>query len=53
MYADFEENFGLLSHAMEIYERAVKTIKPGPEQNECINMQIAKATQFFGIARAR
>ena len=24
MYADFEENFGLLNHAMEIYDRAAK-----------------------------
>ena len=26
MYADFEENFGLLSHAMSIYDRATKEI---------------------------
>jgi len=25
MYADYEENFGLLSHAMEIYERATNS----------------------------
>jgi pre-mRNA-splicing factor SYF1 len=31
MYADFEENFGLLSHAMEIYERAVAIMNQGPE----------------------
>jgi pre-mRNA-splicing factor SYF1 len=24
MYADYEENFGLLTHAMEIYDRAAK-----------------------------
>jgi pre-mRNA-splicing factor SYF1 len=53
MYADFEENFGLLSHAMEIYERAVNLMKQGPEQVECINVYIAKATSFFGIARTR
>lgn len=44
MYADFEENFGLLSHAMEIYERAVAIMTRGPEQVECINMYISKAT---------
>jgi len=53
MYADFEENFGLLTHSMDIYERASKVMKPGPDQNEFINMHIAKATQFFGIATAR
>lgn len=53
MYADFEENFGLLSHAMEIYERAVNLMKQGLEQVECINVYIAKATQFFGIAKTR
>jgi pre-mRNA-splicing factor SYF1 len=26
MFADYEENFGLLSHAMDIYERATNTI---------------------------
>ena len=31
MYADFEENFGLLSHAMAIYDRATKEIAQGPE----------------------
>jgi|LauGreDrversion4_2_1035121.scaffolds.fasta_scaffold151999_1 hypothetical protein len=27
MYADFEENFGLTSRAMEIYETAAKELK--------------------------
>lgn len=31
MYADYEENFGLLSHAMDIYERATNTISDSLE----------------------
>jgi len=27
MYADFEENFGLISHALAIYDRAVKELQ--------------------------
>ena len=26
MYADYEENFGLINHAMEVYDRASKEL---------------------------
>ena len=53
MYADFEENFGLLSHAMAIYDRATKEIAQGPELLQMFNIYIAKATQFYGVSRTR
>ena len=53
MYADFEENFGLLSHAMSIYDRATKEIGQGQELLEVFDLYIAKATQFYGVSRTR
>lgn len=44
MFADFEENFGLLSHAVEIYDRAIREMKQGEELLEVINLYIAKTT---------
>ena len=53
MFADFEENFGLLSHAMAIYDRATKEVDQGEELLQVFNLYISKATQFYGIARTR
>ena len=53
MFADFEENFGLLSHAMAIYDRATKEVDQGEELMQVFNLYIAKATQFYGVARTR
>ena len=44
MFADYEENFGLLSHAMSIYDRATKEVDQGPELLHVFNLYIAKAT---------
>ena len=44
MFADFEENFGLLSHAMAIYDRATKEVDQGDELLQVFNLYIAKAT---------
>ncbi len=53
MFADFEENFGLLSRAMAVYDRATKEVDQGEELMQVFNMYIAKATQFYGISRTR
>ena len=53
MYADFEENFGLISHAMAIYDRATKEIDQGEELLQIFDLYIAKATQFYGVSRTR
>ena len=44
MHADFEENFGLLSHAMAIYDRATREVDQGEELIQVFNLYIAKAT---------
>jgi pre-mRNA-splicing factor SYF1 len=53
MYADFEENFGLLNHAMEIYDRACKELTENRDRYEVLNLQIAKSADFYGISRTR
>lgn len=53
MYADFEENFGLLNHAMEIYDRACRDLSEPKDRYEVLNLQIAKSAEFYGVSRTR
>ena len=52
MFADYEENFGLINHAMEIYDRASKELAKD-DKLEVFNLYIAKAGEFFGVSKAR
>ena len=49
MWADYEENFGLLSHAMDCYDRATRDVP----SMETWNLYLAKAANYYGIARTR
>ncbi|TNV83299.1 hypothetical protein FGO68_gene1183 [Halteria grandinella] len=53
MYADFEENFGLLNHAMAVYDRASKDLQDPSDKYEVLNLQIAKSADFFGLSKTR
>lgn len=53
MYAEFEENYGLINHAMAIYDRALKDMYNSPEKFQIFNLYLAKATHFFGVTRSR
>lgn len=53
MYSDYEENFGLLNHAMEVYDRACKELQDPKDRYEVLNLQIAKAAEFYGVTRTR
>jgi len=53
MYSDLEENFGLLSHAMDILEQGVKKVTNMDFKFELYNLMLAKVTQYFGIMKAR
>jgi pre-mRNA-splicing factor SYF1 len=53
MYADFEENFGLLNHAMEIYDRASKELTEPADRFEVLNLQLSKSADFYGLTRTR
>jgi pre-mRNA-splicing factor SYF1 len=52
MYADFEENFGLISHVSEIYDKATKEL-PEKERFEVFNVYIAKTIEYYGITKTR
>lgn len=52
MYADFEEHFGLINHAMKIYDRACRELDK-EERFECYNLYVAKAAEFYGVQRTR
>ena len=49
MYAKLEENYGLLNHAIEIYDKAVRDL--GDPQLFYMYMQ--KASEYFGICKMR
>jgi pre-mRNA-splicing factor SYF1 len=52
MYADYEENFGLINHAMEVYDRACKELDK-EDRFEVFNLYIAKAAEFYGVTKTR
>jgi pre-mRNA-splicing factor SYF1 len=52
MYADFEEKFGLLNHAFEIYDRMVANV-PESDKLEAYNLYIAKISYYLGVTKSR
>lgn len=52
MYADFEEHFGLINHAMRVYDRACKDLSK-EDRFEVYNLSISKASEFFGVVKTR
>lgn len=52
MYADYEENFGLINHASEIYDRACKELNE-EDRLEIFNIYIAKTAEYYGITKTR
>ncbi len=49
-FAALEENHGLARAAMEVYDRAVRTV-PEPERLAIYELYLAKASEFFGIGK--
>ena len=52
MYAEFEENYGLINHSIEIYDRMVINV-PDCEKMKAYDLYIAKVAQFLGITKTR
>ena len=52
MYAQLEEQHGLVKNAMGVYERACKSVAP-PERHDLYVLYINKATEFFGVTKTR
>jgi pre-mRNA-splicing factor SYF1 len=52
LYAKFEEEFGLLKRAMDIYNRAAEACAPEDRQKTYF-IAVARCAEFFGITRCR
>jgi pre-mRNA-splicing factor SYF1 len=50
MYAEFEEKYGLLNHAIEIYDRMASNID---EKMLAYSIYIGKVAEFLGITKTR
>ena len=49
-YAALEESYGLARSAMEVYDKAVRTV-PQSQRLPVYDLYLARASQFFGIAK--
>lgn len=52
MYGEFEEEYGLLNHAIEIYDRMVFNVDY-KDKLEAYNIYIAKVATYLGITKTR
>ncbi|CAD8151307.1 unnamed protein product [Paramecium octaurelia] len=52
MYGEFEEQYGLLNHAIEIYDRMVFNVEY-QDKMEAYNIYIAKVALYLGITKTR
>lgn len=52
MFAEFEEKFGLLNHAIEIYDHLVLKVDEKDRKN-CYQIYIAKVAEFLGVTKTR
>lgn len=53
MYAEYEEKYGLINHAMKIYDRALKDLEDKDVKFQIFNMYLSKASKYFGITHSR
>ena len=44
MYSDYEEKYGLISHSLEVLDRAIKEITDPDCQLELVNLYLSKTT---------
>jgi pre-mRNA-splicing factor SYF1 len=52
MYANLEEEYGLARRAMQIYDRATRTV-PEEDKFAMFSLYILRAAEFFGITKTR
>ncbi len=52
MYAEMEEKYGLISHAVEIYDRMVEAV-PYEDKENAFYVYISKVSNFLGITKTR
>lgn len=51
-YARIEEKYGLLNHVVQVYQRALHSVKPS-EKAQVFYMLLAKTLEYFGISQMR
>ncbi len=49
-YAKLEEDYGLARSAMEVYDRAVRTV-PQADRLAIYDLYLARAHEFFGLGK--
>eukprot|EP01016_Furgasonia_blochmanni_P011837 TRINITY_DN1551_c0_g1_i6.p1 TRINITY_DN1551_c0_g1~~TRINITY_DN1551_c0_g1_i6.p1 ORF type:complete len:395 (-),score=96.02 TRINITY_DN1551_c0_g1_i6:467-1651(-) len=52
MFADTEEKYGLINHAIEVYDKMVDVV-PYDRKLEAFNLYISKVASFLGITKTR
>ena len=52
MYGEFEENHGLISHAVEIYDRMVEQVTDS-EKISAFELYIFKVSEYLGVTKTR
>lgn len=52
MYADLEEKYGLLNHAIRVLDRGCNDV-PKDEKPEMYTVLVAKTATYFGITKTR
>jgi len=52
MYAELEEKYGLISHAVEVYDRMVEAV-PYENKEQAFYIYISKVSNFLGITKTR
>jgi pre-mRNA-splicing factor SYF1 len=52
LYGEFEEQYGLVSHAVEIYDRMVEQV-PDKEKIRAFQLYIFKVSEYLGMTKTR
>ena len=53
MYADFEERYGMISHMLRVYDRAMREFVQPEHKFQILNLSLAKTAKYHGLAKAR
>merc|ERR1712137_427381 len=51
-YAEIEEEYGYVRHAMSVYDRATRAVTD-EDKYAVFQLYIARATEYFGVTRTR
>jgi hypothetical protein len=52
LYAEFEEKFGLITHAVEVYDKMVEQV-PKDQKERAFYIYISKVSHYLGITKTR